>query len=117
MRLAPLDALLILRERHGLSPADVESMTVSVPDDRVNIVRDREMPDVDLRHVLAVALIDGGMTFVLGLVATEQGSLRISVFADLDDSGDAANPPAPSPSRRARAAPSPTRGSSGHPRT
>ncbi len=60
---APLDALLILRERHGLSPADVESMAVSVPDDRVNIVRDREMPDVDLRHVLAVALIDGGMTF------------------------------------------------------
>ena len=60
---APLDALLILRARHGLAPADVESMTVSVPDDRVNIVRDREMPDVDLRHVLAVALIDGGMTF------------------------------------------------------
>jgi 2-methylcitrate dehydratase PrpD len=60
---APLDALLILRERHGLEAADVESMTVSVPDDRVNIVRDREMPDVDLRHLLAVALIDGGMTF------------------------------------------------------
>lgn len=60
---APLDALLILRERHGLTAADVEGMTVSVPDDRVNIVRDREMPDVDLRHVLAVALIDGGMTF------------------------------------------------------
>jgi 2-methylcitrate dehydratase PrpD len=60
---APLDALLILRKRHGLTATDVERMTVSVPDDRVNIVRDREMPDVDLRHVLAVALIDGGMTF------------------------------------------------------
>lgn len=60
---APLDALLILRERHGLTAADVECMTARVPDDRVLIVRDREMPDVDLRHVLAVALVDGGMTF------------------------------------------------------
>jgi 2-methylcitrate dehydratase PrpD len=38
-------------------------MTARVPDDRVLIVRDRDMPDVDLKHVLAVALIDGGMTF------------------------------------------------------
>ena len=56
---APLDALLILRERHGLRAADVEAVTAHVPDDRVLIVRDRDMPDVDLRHVLAVALIDG----------------------------------------------------------
>jgi 2-methylcitrate dehydratase PrpD len=41
----------------------VESITARVPDDRVLIVRDRDMPDVDLRHVLAVALIDGTMTF------------------------------------------------------
>lgn len=60
---APLDALLILRERHSLTAADVEVITARVPDDRVLIVRDRDMPDVDLRHVLAIALIDGGMTF------------------------------------------------------
>lgn len=60
---APLDALLILREKHGLNAANVQSMIARVPDDRVMIVRDRNMPDVDLRHVLAVALIDGGMTF------------------------------------------------------
>ena len=60
---APLDALLILRERHGLTSANVRSMTARVPDDRVLIVRDRNMPDVDLKHVLAVALLDGGMTF------------------------------------------------------
>ena len=60
---APLDALLILREKHGLTAANVQSMIARVPDDRVMIVRDRNMPDVDLRHVLAVALIDGGMTF------------------------------------------------------
>lgn len=60
---APLDALLILRERHGLTAADLQGMVARVPDDRVLIVRDRDMPDVDLRHVLAVALLDGGMTF------------------------------------------------------
>jgi len=38
-------------------------MIARVPDDRVLIVRDRDMPDVDLKHVLAVALLDGGMTF------------------------------------------------------
>ena len=60
---APLDALLILRERHGLTAADVQRITARVPDDRVLIVRDRDMPDVDLKHVLAVALIDGDITF------------------------------------------------------
>lgn len=60
---APLDALLILRERHGLTAVNVRSMVARVPDDRVLIVRDRNMPDVDLRHVLAVALIDGEITF------------------------------------------------------
>jgi 2-methylcitrate dehydratase PrpD len=60
---APLDALLILRERHGLRAPDIKAITAHVPDDRVLIVRDRDMPDVDLKHVLAVALIDGTMTF------------------------------------------------------
>ena len=60
---APLDALLILREKHGLTAANVQSMIARVPDDRVMIVRDRNMPDVDLKHVLAVALIDGDITF------------------------------------------------------
>lgn len=60
---APLDALLMLRERHGLTPARLQRMVALVPDDRVLIVRDRKMPDVDLRHVLAVALIDGDITF------------------------------------------------------
>ncbi len=60
---APLDALLILREKYGLTAAKVQGMVARVPDDRVMIVRDRKMPDVDLKHVLAVALIDGDITF------------------------------------------------------
>jgi 2-methylcitrate dehydratase PrpD len=60
---APLDALLILREKHGLMAANVQGIIARVPDDRVLIVRDRNMPDVDLKHVLAVALLDGDITF------------------------------------------------------
>jgi 2-methylcitrate dehydratase PrpD len=60
---APLDALLILREKHGLGAANVHGIIARVPDDRVLIVRDRNMPDVDLKHVLAVALLDGDITF------------------------------------------------------
>ena len=60
---APLDALLILRQRHDLKAKDVQTMTVHVPDDRVTMVRDRHMPDVDLKYILAVALLDGDVTF------------------------------------------------------
>ncbi len=60
---APLDALLILRKKYDLKPEDAQSITVHVPDDRVNMVRDRHMPDVDLKYILAVALLDGDVTF------------------------------------------------------
>jgi 2-methylcitrate dehydratase PrpD len=60
---APLDALLMLREKYDLTSANVRSMIVHVPDDRVIMVRDRHMPDVDLKYILAVALLDGDVTF------------------------------------------------------
>lgn len=60
---APLDALLILRAKYDLKTKDVQAMTVRVPDDRVTMVRDRHMPDVDLKYILAVALLDGDVTF------------------------------------------------------
>jgi 2-methylcitrate dehydratase PrpD len=60
---APLDALLLLREKYDLTAANVQSMTVHVPDDRLHMVRDRHMPDVDLKYILAVALLDGDVTF------------------------------------------------------
>ena len=60
---APLDALLILRKKYDLKAGDVRSMTVHVPDDRVTMIRDRHMPDVDLKYILAVALLDGEVTF------------------------------------------------------
>ncbi|MEQ9606728.1 MAG: hypothetical protein RLN99_03585 [Kiloniellaceae bacterium] len=34
-----------------------------MPDDRLTIVNNRDMPDVCLQHLLALALVDGGLTF------------------------------------------------------
>ena len=60
---APLDALLTLRRRHALTPDNVARILVRLPADGAGIVNDRAMPDVNVQHALAVALIDGTMSF------------------------------------------------------
>jgi len=60
---AALDSLEALMGDHGLAPGEVESITVRLPDDRAYIVDDREMPDICLQHLVAVTLIDGGLSF------------------------------------------------------
>ncbi len=60
---APLDALTNLIKKHGLRAQDVESITARVPDDSLNTVNDRDMPDINLQYMLAVTLIDGDATF------------------------------------------------------
>jgi 2-methylcitrate dehydratase PrpD len=60
---SPLDALLTLRRRHGLTPDNVEHILVRLPADGAAIVDDRAMPDVNLQYAIAVALIDGTMSF------------------------------------------------------
>ena len=60
---APLDAFLSLRREHGLTPANVDRIVVKLPADGANIVNNRAMPDVNVQHMMAVALIDGTITF------------------------------------------------------
>ncbi|MFC1820164.1 MmgE/PrpD family protein [Thermodesulfobacteriota bacterium] len=60
---AALDALLLLIEKHGLRSNDVENISVRLPDEGARVVNDREMPDINLQHILAVALLDGELTF------------------------------------------------------
>jgi 2-methylcitrate dehydratase PrpD len=60
---AALDSLMVLITDHGIGPGDVARMRVIMPDDRLHIVDDRDMPDVCLQHLLAVCLIDGGVGF------------------------------------------------------
>lgn len=60
---AALDSLTALMAEHALKPDDVVKLRAIMPDDRFTIVNDRDMPDVCLQHLLAVTLIDGGLTF------------------------------------------------------
>lgn len=60
---APLDALLTLRREHGLTMNNVERIVVRLPEDGALIVDNRAMPDVNLQYVLAVALVDGTVSF------------------------------------------------------
>src|SRR5437867_2739285 len=60
---APLDAFLNLRRQHGLTAANVERIVARLPEDGARIVDDRAMPDVNIQYVLAVALIDGTLSF------------------------------------------------------
>jgi len=60
---SPLAAFFELREAHGLSADNVARMVVRLPADGARIVDDRSMPDVNVQHIMAVALIDGFIDF------------------------------------------------------
>jgi 2-methylcitrate dehydratase PrpD len=60
---APLDALLTLRREHGLRPETVTRIVVRLPEDGARIVDNSAMPDVNCQHLIAVALIDGTVSF------------------------------------------------------
>jgi 2-methylcitrate dehydratase PrpD len=60
---APLDAFLTLQREHGLTPQNVERIVVRLPEDGARIVNDRSMPDVNCQHIIAMALVDGDVSF------------------------------------------------------
>jgi len=60
---APLDAFLTLRREHKLSVDNVERIVVKLPEDGARIVNDRKMPDVNCQHVIALALVEGTVSF------------------------------------------------------
>lgn len=60
---AALDAFLALRREHSLTPAIVDRIVATLPEDGARIVNDRSMPDVNLQYLVAVALVDGTVSF------------------------------------------------------
>jgi 2-methylcitrate dehydratase PrpD len=58
-----LDAFLVLRREHALTTANVDRILVRLPEDGAGIVDDRPMPDVNCQYLIAVSLIDGGLSF------------------------------------------------------
>jgi 2-methylcitrate dehydratase PrpD len=60
---APLDAFLTLRKTHNFSENNVEHILIRLPEDGARIVDDSRMPDVNLQYIIAVALLDGTVSF------------------------------------------------------
>jgi len=60
---APLDAFLTLVREHRLSVDNVEQIIVKLPEDGARIVNDRSMPDVNCQHIIALALVEGAVSF------------------------------------------------------
>jgi 2-methylcitrate dehydratase PrpD len=60
---SPLDALLTLRKQYGLRPENVDRILVALPEDAPGIVGNSPMPDVNCQHLMATALVDGGISF------------------------------------------------------
>jgi 2-methylcitrate dehydratase PrpD len=59
---AALEALHHLMDR-GIAADDVETLTVHLPPDGARIVDGREMPSINVQHVLALALVDRAVDF------------------------------------------------------
>ncbi|HXF66928.1 MAG TPA: MmgE/PrpD family protein, partial [Burkholderiales bacterium] len=59
----PLQVLHELIERHRFGPGDVERLLARMPDKELEIVNERELPDICVQHLLAVMLTDGTVTF------------------------------------------------------
>lgn len=79
---AALDSLLALMTEHGFGPSDVARLEAIMPDDRLHIVDDRDMPDVCLQHLLAVMLLDGTVGFA---AAHDRGRMEDSAILTLRD--------------------------------
>lgn len=60
---APLHVLRDLIRQHGFKADDVEKLVARMPDKSLEIVNNRNMPDICVQHLLAVMLLDGTVTF------------------------------------------------------
>lgn len=59
----PLQVLGDLIAKHGIRADDVAELVAFMPDKELEIVNNREMPDISVQHLLSVMLVDGGVTF------------------------------------------------------
>ena len=60
---AALDALVLLRKQRPFEAAEVKRVDVRLATDEAAIVNNREIPDICLQHMMAVALLDKTVSF------------------------------------------------------
>jgi len=58
-----LDATTALIEQHRIRATDVKAIAITMPDDRMHIVNNREIPDICVQYLTALALVDGTVSF------------------------------------------------------
>lgn len=60
---AALDSLEFLIRDNGLKPDQIDRISVRMSDKESHVVDDRNMPDINLQHLLALLAVDGTLTF------------------------------------------------------
>ena len=60
---AALAAFLPLHRDHQLTADNVERIVVRLPEDGARVVNNRSMPDVNCQHIIALALVEGAVSF------------------------------------------------------
>ncbi|WP_167045072.1 MmgE/PrpD family protein [Salinibacterium sp. ZJ454] len=60
---APVDAMIELTRAHEFDVADVIAVRCIMPQQNIYVIGDRTMPNIDLRYLLTVALVDRGLGF------------------------------------------------------
>jgi 2-methylcitrate dehydratase PrpD len=58
-----LDAMSALIETHGIKAEEANRIVITMPDDRLHITNNRDMPDICVQHMASIMLLDGGITF------------------------------------------------------
>jgi 2-methylcitrate dehydratase PrpD len=59
----PLHVLREMMERDAFEASAVEKLIARIPDKELEIVDNREMPDISVQHLLALMVVDGDVTF------------------------------------------------------
>lgn len=59
----PMHVLREMIEQSRIKADAVEKLVVRMPDKELEIVNNRDMPDISVQHLLAVMLLDGNITF------------------------------------------------------
>src|SRR4030095_271432 len=77
---APLEALFEMVTEHKLCADDVERLVVRLPEHRAATVNNREMPDVNLQHILALALVHGEVSFAMAHADKTAGGESIAAL-------------------------------------
>jgi len=77
---APLEALFEMIAEHKLRADHVERMVVRLPEHRAATVNNREMPDVNLQHILALALVHGKVSFAMAHADETAGDASVAAL-------------------------------------